>query len=612
MRFLSPLAFVFAATIPVVVVLYLLKRRRTTRVVPSTLLWQRFLAETQASTPFQRLRHNWLLVLQVLMLLLSVMALARPYFGGELSSGRLQVVILDASASMRATDSRPTRFESAKVEALKLVDGLRDRDQMVVVQAGGFTEVRQSPTTVKSLLRRAIEACEPSDAPTRLADALKLAETLTKEAPAAEIHLLSDGVANDLGEFENKGLKIIYHRMGERGNNLAIVSMDVRGHPDDSKKRMVFATVANFSSNVVQATLELQLEGQVLEARSLSLQPRASSPYVFTAQQDAAEAVFSVKLDHVDDLLVDNAASVVSHLPHPVRVLLVSPGNGFLEKALRAIPDVRLGIASNLGVGNPEADVVVLDGVAPAVWPGVNLLAFRSARPGWFTNAVEAEVGGIVDWKPTHPLLRSVALEDVQIGRALVVKAPSWALSVVDAARTPLVLAGDFQRHKVVWVGFDLYQSTWPLRVSFPIFISNAIEWLNSGSKGVAATTMKTGEPLKLSVAEGLSSFEVTLPDQARHTIKMDPGVLDIAFGDTGKSGVYKIQAGSQSARFALNIADPSESDIWPREELRLGKHAGVGATTTKRADLEAWRWIAAIGLGVLMWEWWFYHRRSV
>ena len=53
MNFLSPIGFAFAATMPVVVGFYLLKRKRVVRVVPSTLLWQRFLAENQANSPFQ-------------------------------------------------------------------------------------------------------------------------------------------------------------------------------------------------------------------------------------------------------------------------------------------------------------------------------------------------------------------------------------------------------------------------------------------------------------------------------------------------------------------------------------------------------------------------------
>ena len=79
MNFLSPVAFAFAAAIPVVIVFYLLKRKRVVKLVSSTLLWQKFLADTQASAPFQKLRKNWLLYLQILLLLLAVLALARPY-----------------------------------------------------------------------------------------------------------------------------------------------------------------------------------------------------------------------------------------------------------------------------------------------------------------------------------------------------------------------------------------------------------------------------------------------------------------------------------------------------------------------------------------------------
>ena len=72
MNFLAPIAAVFAAAVPVVILFYLLKRKRVVRLVPSTVLWQKFLAETQASAPFQRLRKNWLLFLQILLLLLAV------------------------------------------------------------------------------------------------------------------------------------------------------------------------------------------------------------------------------------------------------------------------------------------------------------------------------------------------------------------------------------------------------------------------------------------------------------------------------------------------------------------------------------------------------------
>ena len=101
MNFLSPYAFWLAVTLPIVVVFYLLKRRRKVQVVASSMLWRKFLAETQASAPFQKLRHHWLLIFQLLILALAILAMARPYFSGNVSEGGLLVVIMDTIITIR-------------------------------------------------------------------------------------------------------------------------------------------------------------------------------------------------------------------------------------------------------------------------------------------------------------------------------------------------------------------------------------------------------------------------------------------------------------------------------------------------------------------------------
>src|SRR5436309_1263638 len=211
MSFLAPAAFAFAAAIPVVILFYLLKRKRVVRLVSSTVLWQKFLAETQASAPFQKLRKNWLLILQLLLLALAVLALSRPYFATKIKPAQLREVVLDSSASMQATDESPSRFDRARAEALKWVDTLAGSDQMVILQAGANTEVKQSATSEKSALRRALQSCVCSDGPTRLLPALRMAESLTRDQKGAEVHLFSDGAVPDLSEFENKALPLIYH-----------------------------------------------------------------------------------------------------------------------------------------------------------------------------------------------------------------------------------------------------------------------------------------------------------------------------------------------------------------------------------------------------------------
>src|SRR6266853_385212 len=267
MNFLAPAAFAFAAAIPVVVLFYLLKRKRVVKLVSSTLLWQRFLSETQASAPFQKLRKNWLLILQMILLALVVFALARPYFATKAKAAQLRVIVLDASASMQATDETPNRFEKARAEALKWVDSLSGNNQMVVLQAGANTEVKQSATSEKAALRRALQACAPADGPTRLVPALKMAESLVRDRRSAEIHLFSDGAVPELSDFENKALPLIYHKIGQRGDNLGITALDVRANPEDATQRAIYTSVANFSSNTMSADLELALDGQLLETR---------------------------------------------------------------------------------------------------------------------------------------------------------------------------------------------------------------------------------------------------------------------------------------------------------------------------------------------------------
>ena len=75
MNFLNPEALAFAVSLPILVVFYLLKRRRVAQLVSSTIIWKRFLNETQANSPFQKLRHNWLLIIQLILLALAVFAL---------------------------------------------------------------------------------------------------------------------------------------------------------------------------------------------------------------------------------------------------------------------------------------------------------------------------------------------------------------------------------------------------------------------------------------------------------------------------------------------------------------------------------------------------------
>jgi hypothetical protein len=609
MRFLTPIALWFAAVIPVVVLLYLLKRKRVVRLVSSTVLWQRFLADAQANAPFQRLRWNWLLLMQVLFLVLGVLALARPFAQGQLSQSRLFVVVLDASASMQSVDEAPSRFEVAKTRALRLVESLRDADQMIVLEAGGQAGVLQSTTSDKASLRRAIEGCAVTDAPTRLVEVLKMAASLTRDNDEAEVHLFSDGAARDLDALENLGLRMVYHRVGQRAFNLGITKLEARALPESPEACAVFATVANAAPQPRESLIELRFNGELVDHRLVTVPATNSVSLAFRAIQPR-DGVFTVRLTGADDLMADNEASVVRRLPRPVRVLLVTRGNRYLERALRAAGGVELAVAADLTEPLPGAEVVVLDHVEPAVWPERSVLAFAVGHDDWLSVQGSHEGPPIVDWRNEHPLLRHVNFDNVHVGRSVGVTLPAWATAVVESTRSPLVLAGERGRQRMVWVGFDLWDSDWPLRVSFPIFIANAVNWLNPESDS-AAGGLSPGEPIRLPLEPGDTTAEVAHPDGRRTVVQLAAGMREFVHGQTERQGVYRIQTGNRDVMVAVNLLDAAETDVSPRDELDFGRYGEVRATVTRVADLEMWRWLVAVGLVLLMGEWWYYHRRT-
>ena len=102
------------------------------------------------------------------------------------------------------------------------------------------------------------------------------------------------------------------------------------------------------------------------------------------------------------------------------------------------------------------------------------------------------------------------------------------------------------------------------------------------------------------------------MPGGARKTLIVDPKANEFVFGDTAKQGIYRLRLGTNDLVFCVDLLDAAESNIKPRDELQLGKYTKVAATTMQRTNLELWRTIAAIGLLVLLGEWWYYHRRTV
>src|SRR5689334_12044358 len=135
-HFLSPLTGVIAAAVavPALLVLYFLKLRRREMEVSSTLLWKKAIQDLQVNAPFQKLRRNLLLILQLALLLALCLALSRPVANYTPGAGRTSVILIDRSASMstRDIDGR-TRLDEAKRRAKEIISSMGRNSSATVI-----------------------------------------------------------------------------------------------------------------------------------------------------------------------------------------------------------------------------------------------------------------------------------------------------------------------------------------------------------------------------------------------------------------------------------------------------------------------------------------------
>ncbi len=186
MNFAHPLALLLLLLLVPVALLYWLRVRVPRRTVGTGLFWQKALAEEKVRRRWQRWRPKVSLAVQVLLVVLIALAAAGP----QIPPPKRIVLIIDNSATMRATDVQPTRIDAAKDVARRLVESLRSCDEMAVVTVSPAPSEVQPLTSDRALLAAAIEPCQAMAVPAAIEWAVKLA----REIPAPDEDRLKPGL----------------------------------------------------------------------------------------------------------------------------------------------------------------------------------------------------------------------------------------------------------------------------------------------------------------------------------------------------------------------------------------------------------------------------------
>ncbi|HKP51753.1 MAG TPA: VWA domain-containing protein [Chloroflexia bacterium] len=619
MGILLPVALALLALAVPIVIFYMLRLRREDLHVPSSLLWQRALQDRTANAPWQRLRRNLLLLLQLLLLLLLVLSLARPFVYTEgVATGNV-VVVLDASASMRATDEEggASRFDRAKREAGTLIDGLSGERKMAIVWAGPQALIASPATSNKGQLRAALDALSASNGRADMVTALTLASASALQMGDSTVALISDGsLPTGDGELPRVTGRALYINVGESARNVAITALSLR---DTQAGPELFASVANPGLEAVDAILSIKVDGTLRDSRQVQI--AANDEEVVTLQEmpldtQLVEASLAVGDEEADMLSTDNQGWALRPRPPASDVLLVSAGNGFLEKSLNLLPNMKLfKVAPSQYVPSASYGLTVLDAYIPAQLPPGNLLILSPPDSPLVPVSGTIQYPAIGQVEVNDPLMRFVDLSGTHIAAAQRIVTPPWARVLVRATTgEPLILAGETGGRRVAVMAFDLHQSDLPLQVAFPILTANLVEWLRPSVSVGAQQSLGAGDPVSISPLPEAQEIIVTAPG-GKATVLRPSGSDSMSFAGTDELGVYTVQqradgkALGEAERFAVNLFSRDESDIAPRPDLAFAGTEAAPAQSEATRPLEIWPWVLLASLGLLSVEWWFYNR---
>jgi Ca-activated chloride channel homolog len=617
MNFLSPLAFTLAILVPIIIAMYLLKLRRTEQVVSSTYLWQRMVRDVEANAPWQRLRRNLLLLLQLLFLVLLILVLARPFTWTTGSTGQAVILIFDTSASMAATDVRPNRLETAKDQAQLLISNLPENARGTIIAAGENTQVLVSSSQDKRQLYQALENLQIQAGSSDLASALELASAIAARQTDAEIVIYSDGKV-DLPERLGLKGKIRYLPIGESGDNQAISLISLE--PGDQEGAVAFIQVVNYTAEPVQRRLTISADDRLVDARDLEIPPKGQVSVISENIPPETE-VLAATLAESDALSLDDQAWAVQPVYGNQNLTLISQGNRFLETALSLLPDLAIDTLRPEDFENTEfpddtANLTIFDGYIPTnTLPSGNLFFIGplSSTPYFaVTGSLETPIPQPAG--ENNPLLDYVDLEGISILNTARIPLPDWARPVLvdETSGASLLFVGETQGRRVAVLAFDPRHSDLPLQIAYPILIANLVDWLLPGRIGDIPGQIQTGEAVTFTPPPDTESLSVIRPDGSSTQLEIQEG--RVTYADTAQLGVYRVTWGEdQSFSFAVNLANPQESDIQPAESLPLLEGASDGeATTTRQARREWWRPLAAIALVILVIEWLVYNRATL
>lgn len=534
-------------TIPLLILLYILKRKYREEVISSTLLWSEVYKNTRANTPWEKFRKNIMLLLQILIFLALILSLMKPFlnFGGK--SYKNLIIVIDNTASMNIQYGNSTRLEEAKRLSKELINSTKEETNTFIITFDNSPKLLQKEETNKEKITKAIESIEKTYYQGNISDSINFIKAIGQSIEEDyEVILFSDKEIS-LGDLNGTVVSL--------GNTGLNGSIDNISHKFLEDKIKVIATVTNRGSEVYEGDFSLYDGDKLIAVEALNLNVGDNKTLTFDIPSIDNE-VLRGELSRHDLLAEDNVYYHVLGNKKVNKILLVTEQNLFLERALNNIRNsevYKTNSLSNLSRGDTY-DLYVFDNVTPSTMPSSGSILFINPSSNEYfkvleggqgseAKAVEGEVSNYLD-SLTFTLAKYNEID-----------VPYYGRSFIDVDEATVGFKGTINNRNIAALSFDLHNSDFVLKKEFPILIYELGENLISNGM-TGKSNYKYGEKIIANGNNLDSVMTITSPNKESFEINSGEEVK----GNI-QLGVYKLETENEKELFSVNYPSEGESD---------------------------------------------------
>ncbi len=580
-------------TIPLLILLYILKRKYREEVISSTLLWNEVYKNTRANTPWEKLRKNIMLLLQIIILLLLIFSLMRPFlnFGGK--TYKNIILVIDNTASMAAEYGNATRLEEAKKLAREVLSSTKDDTNTYIISFDGNSNLLQNGDFNKEVSNEIISSISQSYNTGEISEILSFVKAIGEGIEEEyEVIAITDKDFS-LGDVNGKVVSL--------ANSGINASIDNVSHKFLEDKVRVIATITNRGSGDYSGDFSLYDGEELISVEALELKEGDNKTLTFDLPSIKSE-VLRGELSRKDMILEDNTYNHVVGKKKVNKVLIVTEENLFLEKAFAIIPNTEVyktNSASNLTSAD-NYDLYVFDGITPDIIPSKGSILFINPSSNEFFNVISGGEGG-----EAKAVIGEVSkyLEDTTftVAKYNSLEIPYYGRGFLNIDEDFIGFKGEVDGRKIAALSFDFHNSDFPLKKEFPILMYELGENLISSGM-VYKNNFKAGERI---IAKGLSL------DAAITVAYPNGDTLDISSGDEIREdnslGIYKLTSLEEKELFSVNFPSEKEGNTSINNISENENIASVKSDLKRGLNISPLLIILAIS--VVAFEWIMYKR---